>query len=705
MKRNTRLAKTMAQDKGYRQIQFFTDQLTDMFIFVLQIQHMKSKSLFLAVTIAGLLLIAPQLLTAQGNGFEYGKITYMELDMKTYERDTSAVAVVLNEFGEASFDLEDLSKVVFQYHVKIKILKESGKKYADFEIPMRKNGTKQEVVKFVKGSSFNRNGNAWKESALLPKSIFTEAVNDYYSLTKFAIPDVQVGSVIEMSYVLETPFVYNFIPWEFQSDIPKVKSEFWAKYPAYYEYGITLKGFLNLTKNEGTVVKECVASGVTAYGVGQSADCSLFKYSIENIPAFKEEDYMTAKKNFLSAITFELSKITQRNGVVDKITSEWKDVEQELKQHESFGAQIKKARNIFEGKVKELKLSHSDPLALAREIHNYFKNDYDWNGDLGKYTDNGIKKLVETKKGNVGDLNLSLLGALQEAGFEAEPVLLSTRANGQPIRHYPVMSDFNYVLVRVKVADKFYFLDATSSLNSFGYVPERCLNGQGRALGETSDWIDIKPADKERVVTDLKIKLNSEGTASGTAIINHYGYAAYNIRNYYYGASSKEEFIQKRTSRWQGLEVKNFMVENEQDLTKPFVEKFDFTLEDQPGNASMLYFQAFLLSRLEKNPFLSNERLYPVDFGAPVENVYLLNFEFPDDYEVEDLPQNVASAMPNAGGRFLFSANKYAGKMVLSSTLLLTKSVYTSDEYHALKELYSRYIATQQSQIVLKKVK
>jgi transglutaminase-like putative cysteine protease len=348
---------------------------------------------------------------AQGHGFAFGKITYPELEMKKYDRDTSAVALVLNEFGEAYFDSENLNLIRLEYHIKIKILKEAGKEYADFIIPMRRSGSsRQELVRNIKASSFNLVSGSWKESALSPKAVFTEKSNEDYWLTKFAVPDVRVGSVIEVYYELETPY----------TEIPKVRSEFWARYPAHYEYGITLKGFLKLNKDEGEVVKQC-----TTY-----ADCTLLKYAMEYIPAFKEEDFMTAKKNYLSAITFELAKITQSDGRVDKVTTEWKDAVQELKQHDKFGAQIKRARGSFDEQIAAIRAREKVPLAVANAIYNHIKSVFQWNGDQYFLAENGVKKALETGKGNVGDINLSLLGALQAADLQAEPVLLSTRANG-----------------------------------------------------------------------------------------------------------------------------------------------------------------------------------------------------------------------------------------------------------------------------------
>jgi hypothetical protein len=637
----------------------------------------------------------------QENGFEFGKVTYAELDMKRYDRDTTAAAVVLNEFGEAYFDLESLNKIYLKYHIKIKILKEDGKEYADFEIPLRKSSsTRLEVVRSIKAVSFNREGNSWKETPLQQKDIFNENFDKDWSTTKFAVPNVRVGSVIEVYYELETPFTYNFVPWQFQSDIPKVKSEFWAQYPAYYQYHITLKGFLPLTLNKTQVIKRCVGSTLPG---ASGADCSLSKYGMENVPAFKEEAFITAKSNFISAISFELEQITQQNGVVDKVTNEWKDAEHELKEHEMFGAQIKKARNLYEEKAKAMRTAEPDPIALVKSIHDYCKNTFTWDGEFGFLTDKGVKKVQETSRGNVADINLTMLALLQEAGIYAEPVLLATRTRGQPIRLYPVLSDFNYVLVRVKVAEKYFFLDATSSLNTVGFVPEKCLNGQGRALGETSDWIDLKPNDKRRVVSDYKIKLNDAGAVTGSAVINHYGYAAVTQRYQFLSRDNINDYVKYRTEQWIGLQTSEFAVENERDLTKPFIEKFNLVLEDATSQADVVYFAPFLFQRNDKNPFTAADRLYPVDFGAPVEYVYLLTFEFPSGYLPEEIPKPLALSLPNAGGRFLFNCTAFQDKLTISSNLSLNKPLYSSEEYHALREIYSRYIATLQSIVVLKK--
>ncbi len=279
---------------------------------------MKCVFLFVAICIS---LIS----SAQDNGFPFGQVTYRELDIKMYDKDTSAVAVVLNEFGEAYIDNGNDNNLLFIYHAKIKILKKSGASKADFEIPLQKSNGKEEKITNVIASSFNIENGSMKEVKLETKNVFKEERSKYWNVQKFAIPNVREGSVIEVKYTLESPFIYNFRTWLFQNDIPKVNSEYWATIPGNYVYNIGMRGYLTLSKNESELVEDCFTPGG-----GMKADCSLYKWGIKDIPAFIEEEYMTASSNYISCINFELSEINFFDGRKDKITKEWKDAEKEL---------------------------------------------------------------------------------------------------------------------------------------------------------------------------------------------------------------------------------------------------------------------------------------------------------------------------------------------------------------------------------------
>src|SRR5688572_8595482 len=411
---------------------------------------------------------------SQDHGFPFGQVTYRELEIKKFDPDTAAAAVILDEFGEAYVDNNNDHNIIFEYHVKLKILKKAGVKYGDFELPLKKNDSYKERVIGVKASSFNFENGSMRETKFDPKKVYTQNVHKYMDLTKFAVPNVREGTVIEVSYKLESPFFSNFRSWEFQSDIPKVNSEYWTLIPANYNYTISLKGNLKLSKEESSLIKNCFTPGGQAY-----ADCSRMKFGMKNIPAFVEEDFMTAKSNFLSALNFELKEINRFDGRKDKITREWKDVDEEMRESSSFGVQIKRGKDIVDSKVEQLIAGETDPLAKAQKIYDFIKGWYVWNDTYGMYSESGIKKAFDNKTGNVGDINLSLIAALKYADLDVEPMMLSTRRNGWVTEIYPVITEFDYVVAKLNIGDKVYLLDATDQYYPFGLVPVRCLNGKG----------------------------------------------------------------------------------------------------------------------------------------------------------------------------------------------------------------------------------
>jgi hypothetical protein len=631
-------------------------------------------------------------------GFEFGALTPADLQLKVYEKDTSAAAVVLNEFGSTWISNSDPYNLVLDYHIRIKILKKEGLEFANYEIPLGINGKDKELITEIQASTFNFGSSGITETKVDRKSFFLENRNKYHDYKKFALPSVRVGSIIEIHYVLESPFKFNWRTWEFQSEIPKINSEFWATIPGNYVYNIVIRGPLQLSKNKSDLVRDCFSVG------GGRADCALVIYGMNNIPAFKEEEYMTSKANFLSAIYFELSEFTRFDGAKTRYTEEWKDVDRKMASEEQFGSQVKQAKKIWSDQLEKTIEGISDPLAKAKFIFNEVKNYYLWNETYGHFTELGAKKAFQSKKGNVADINLSLVGALQAAGFQADPTLVSTRKNGLPVMLHPVMTDFNYVIARLTIGTDQYWLDATDRLYPFGFVPERCLNGKVRVMSKISQWVDLKPKDKDKKVTDLSLSINKDGSIGGTLKVVHFGYDAFDQRKEYFSYSSRDEYLKSVAKKWNNFEVLKYSCSGADSLEGNFVEQFELLLTEKADNETM-FISPFMVERWNKNPFRSNERTYPVDFGAPMEETTIFKLDYQNLFTIDELPKNTAVALPQSGGRFSFNVSTLNNAIQMTCSLMLTKSVYSSEEYHFLKELFAKVVQTQESQFVFKRIK
>jgi hypothetical protein len=638
---------------------------------------------------------------AQEHGFPFGNGLLPALEMKSYPGDTAAAAVVLQEFGEAYVDSDELN-LRFEYHVKIKILKPSGLKYGDVELYLHRQEGKGETVNWFHASTFNLEKGKIVESKMDERKPMRQELNTYTVVQSYALPNVKVGSLVEYTYHIESPWLNKFHPWEFQSEIPKASSEYWATIPAYYQYNVTLRGFLKLTRNDSELMRN--AFNVTGLG---SADCARLMYAMKAIPAFVEESYVTARSNYLSAINFELLEVRYPDGRVEKITTEWKDAMNKLWIDPQFGGQIKKGKNILEDDIAPVVAGIDDPLAKAKKIYDFVKLQYEWNGILGKYCENGIRKAFDSRKGNIGDINLTLIAALRAADLPANPLILSTRANGFPIEIHPVITDFNYVIASLQLGDKQFLLDATDDFLPFGLIPERCINSKGRLMEDRdSKWIPLNAPGTKKWVAIMNLKVLGDGKVSGNVALNYYSYSAVDERKRIYSANDnpRPRLSARAGGGMESTVMSNIVFENLDDLDKHVVVKFDIESDafDPAGSPTWLL-NPFFVSSWKENPFKSAERLYPVEFGIPIDERMIVNIEFPEGHQVKSVPETVALALPNNGGRYLFQAKVDGNKVSLSSNFIITKNYYSAEEYHYLKELFARMIQTQATDLVIER--
>lgn len=633
--------------------------------------------------------------------FSYGSATHNDNDFDRNTIDSNANAVVLKEFGTARMQIDDATGrlvIIFEYHVKIKIFNKEGFKHADIVIPTYKDDNLQEYVQDVNAVTHNYINGNFVQTTMDKKALFTENRSKYQSLTKFTLPNIKEGSIIEYKYRIQSPLIFNFRSWYFQSDIPKVQSEYLVFIPANFNYNVSLKGFYKLTDQKADVNRECLRLS------GQPLDCSKMTYIMKNVPAFIEEDYMTAASNFISAMHFELAEEHMLNGSKKSYTKTWKDVDFDLVGDKKLGSQMKR-KDVFKEIVPEIIKDSPDDLSKAKAIYNYIKKQIKWNNYYGKYSEENIKSVIDSRSGNVADINLSLIAALGAANLDAEAVILSTRENGLVNKLYPVISDFNYVVAKVNIGEKSYLLDATEPLLPFGLLPLRCINDQGRVINlkKPSYWIDLKADQKSTTSYVLNGKLNAEGKIVGQLSTTYFGYAAFNKRREIKKFNSVDEYFEKIDERLTKTKISNHKISAFDSVEKPLIEVFDVEFSAHDGTSkSLFYISPFVVSRIAKNPFNLNDRTYPIDMGAASDERIVINIQLPEKLNLQEKPKDMAIGLPNNGGRYLLQTNLTDTQFSVNQKLQLNKAIYGAEEYLYLKEFYSKIIQNQKTDVLLK---
>jgi hypothetical protein len=641
---------------------------------------------------------------AQAQNFNYGVFSAEDLNLKNNDLDSNASAAVIREFGKAEIRIDEgtgKSYVNYTYHVKIKLFKKSGFSNGNIQIPRWIRTDQSDEVLDLTGTTYNFVNGEIVRTELDKKQIFTEKKTNYISLTKFTMPNLRVGSVIEYTYTLRVYNIFNFKTWEFQSDIPKLYSEYIAFLPAIYNYNVSIRGPLKMTSNTAVLEKECLRIAGTAI------NCSKMTYIMKDIPAFVEEEHMTAASNFKSAIYFELSDIQYLNGSKTNITKTWKDVDYEVTHDQKFGGQLKK-KDLFSELIPVITKNSTDELGKANEIYKYIKSTIKWNHYYGMYCESSLKKGLDTHSGNIADINLSLITALSAAGLDVEAVILSTRENGTVNNLYPVISDFNYVIAKVNIGDKSYLLDASDPLLPFGLLPLRCINDKGRVISmkKPSYWYDLKASQSEGTRYNMIAELTTDGKIVGELVIYSTGYAALNKRKAILAANSIDDYVAKLDNSMSKITILKHDITNLDSLDSYLVETYKIKMNVfENGNADQLFLNPFFLDRITKNPFNLSERTYPVDLGARSESRINLTIKLPAAYTLADQPKDLAIGLPNQDGKYLTRTILEDNTLNFTQLFQLNKPIYDSDEYFSLKELYSQIIQVQKTDIVLKRTK
>ncbi|WP_288956120.1 hypothetical protein [uncultured Polaribacter sp.] len=633
------------------------------------------------------------LMSQKERSLSLGRTSLEELKLTGYEKDSTASALVLYEQANRYPDKNEDEIPRTDFYFRIKIFDKSAFDLADVQIYLRKN----ERLLDVKAISYNLTDEGTMDKKFLNEDdIFSIDETNNWTSKKFTIPNIKEGSVIEYRYSILSPYLV-IDDWYFQSDIPKLKSEFKASILGNYKYNIKVTGFQKLNTNDAQIDKKCVYLDGIGFG-----SCVVYTYAMENIPAFKEEDFMLSKKNYISRLSFDLKSRTSYQGEIKNYTTTWKKADKNLKKY-FFNNQISK-KNFFKKQIPKTIFLIKNQLDKAKKIYSFIQNHYTWNGNYWRNSDAKLKKAFDEKSGDVGEINLSLFNSLQAAGIDTKLVVLSTRKNGLTTKIYPVIFDYNYVVVQALINNKTYYLDATNKFLPFGQVPFKAINGEARVLdfNNESYWVRLKPQFPSSVNLTVRLKLNDDENLEGGVMIRRTGYYAINQRRKL-SLLTEDKYIEDFESDYPYTEVESIEFRNKTELEKPLSEIYKIKIIDENGSSDKIRINPILFYRLQKNPFKLKERNFPVDFGYTRKQNYSIVLSIPDEYEIYQVPKDIAISLPNDGGTFIYKTIKKGNNISLYARLNISRRIFSNEEYFALKEFYKQIIIAENSLITLKR--
>jgi len=650
-----------------------------------------------------LLILAQSLIIVNAQNFskEFGVIAKDEIELTEYALDKDAEAVVLFDIGKSYFVETSTSfDVVFERATRIKILSESGLKWAEVEIPFYHDDNIYEKVLDIEGYSYNFENGKLNKSTFYASNAFDDKKNEFWDIKKYAIPNVKVGSIIEFTYKINSQYTFNFRDWEFQWKIPVVYSEYETKMIPFYEYTFILQGASEFdiydSYEDKGMARRFGSPG--AYGDNSYHDM-VYKFGMKNVPAFGDEEFISSINDYIIKLDFQLSRIHRLDGTKTEIITTWEDLIKELLTHQDFGKYISKSEKTASKLLDIEGLSKKSEVEKFNTVLDYVKSNFNWNNHNGNFATKTPNQLVEDKFGNCADINLFTIGLLNSVGIESYPLLLSTRENGKIKMDYPFSHFFNYVIVLATIDGKTILADATEILSMNERIPPRCINDKGLVIKKDQvDWIGLDCMFASSITTYMQMDIKDKNLEVDILKMGTEYDALFFRNNYTNNTDNVKQRIALNNNY--SLNDSSIQIQNYLDRTKPYKLTYSFTTNPEVVN-DKIYISPFLQETITDNPLKQKERRYPIDMIYPKKRIYSCTLSIPEGYQVDYKPEDLS--IKNDLFDLLYTVISQNDKLQVSFSYYFKKSTYQSEDYAKVKYYFDEIVKKGNEKIVLTK--
>jgi Domain of Unknown Function with PDB structure (DUF3857)/Transglutaminase-like superfamily len=466
--------------------------------------------------------------SAQG----FPPITPDELKMTSEPLAPGAHAVLL--FREVDRDDNGLTSHEDNY-MRIKILSEEGRSYANVEIPFVKGN--EDVVN-IHARTIKPDGSAVDFGGqVFEKTI--EKIQGYKSLAKtFTLSDVQVGDILEVRYT------YDFKEHMLFESHWIVSSDLFTKYGRF-----SLRPYTPRSIDRAWNVRWSW-NRLPPNAAPQQGPDRVVRMEVQNIPAFQAEDFMPPANELKARVDFiyedefngrepveywrQIGK--KRNEALESFIGKHKAMEDAVAQIVSpSDAPEVKLRKIYD-RVQQLRNTSYEVRKTVQEEKR----------DKEKTAEN-VEDVWKRGYGNGIQLTWLFLALARAAGFDAYGVWASGRNNY--FFYPPTMEQrkLNANAVLVKLNGKDLYFDPGAAFTPFGMLtwyetgtPALSLDKNGGTWVTTT----IPNSSESRMERVAKFELTDAGSLEGTVTVTYTGLEAMYHR---LGVRNADEVTRKKS--------------------------------------------------------------------------------------------------------------------------------------------------------------
>lgn len=509
---------------------------------------------------------------------------------------------------------------------------------------------------------------------------------------------VKSGALLEISYSINFPYDEKIADWRFQSDYPTELSSLKILMPEPFQIKETLEGnYKPEVQRSSESLKPVRLNNQT-----QSLKLSERFYQFNQLPTLMAEPFADISRGQLARMRFHVVSVTRGGDLKNEFAEEQvQHIIENLSVRPDFLLRLAAPLEVkdYDKRIRSI----SDSKEKLARIYDLVRRHISWNRVDSLAAGRTLAKIWADKKGNSTEINLVLVKLLQTYGFEASPLIVSTRANGPIDTNEVSVNDFNRTVAHVRLAGKSIVLDATGRFNDFPSLPASILNTRGLLISMDKDrWVELKDTNGlYRNNVTLLGHLSGDTSFLTNVYVNSFGYAKPEHVEILETDSLKglRKYFERGNKK---IQLKHFIVANEYIDTLPLAQEFDIRIH-LSKNDNLAGFVTTWFSIPDTLFTISENRTADINFGFRQQYDLVSEFTFPSNYEIYLLPNNVQLSALN--GSVHFEREYHPGETNFSQrqTLIIDRSYFTKAEAIELAKFLKKIAYLNTQQVMLKK--
>jgi len=502
-----------------------------------------------------------------------------------------------------------------------------------------------------------------------------------------SFPEVSEGCILEYKVKIHSSKLINdkdfVIAYPLQAQEPIAEARFQLSTPLRLKPNITKinEQYNNFSANLNPEVT-------------QAGNTMIYSWVFKDIPQLIPENNMPAVVDINPAILLSTFNSWQNvhewwwNLAKDKIAAD-KDIKRQVrlltKRCKSAEAKARAIYNFCAQKIRYVAVEY---------------------GQAG-YEPHRAEDIYRNKYGDCKDQAVLLVAMLKEAGFDAWPVLISTKGYYNLDPGF-ASSMFNHCIAVLELHGKFIFLDPTAETCSFGDLP--AVDQERKVLIIKPDKYQIEDtplfdAAHNLIQQKITARINKNEGISAEKIVDTRGIYD-QLQRAWLLYTPPEMILDAIKERMQdisiGAKLIDYKILNADDINKPVVLSYKFEGPEYFTQAGPLRVMPQLVS-LDPSLVGKEKRKYPIEFHILDKKEMAFYIEIPYNFVIKYVPESIIEDSPWMKLQVEYRVNK--NKIYARQQVELKKRIIPQEDYNKFQSFYTSVAKKIKQRIILERLR